>query len=367
MDRCNTCGGSTLFLGNDKYLCLYCGNEYNVRNSTPVCVSKASTTVNGVKKMDNGVDVFETNIDGVLEIEWSDDQYRHSGSGFLISKDGYALTNTHVVTHEDGKSCGEVNVRIKGQQVKASVVKLGDNQHGSGNGIDLALIKLDRLPKNAKTLTFENFDNVRIGERVFVIGNSLGYGTCITSGIVSDKCREVDGQMLLMTDCAVNGGNSGGPIFNDKGKVIGVIVSGITEAEGMNFAIPSKDAMRFISNKVSLVKKYDYADNGKSVNINCPKCGRKMKYENGWAVCDDCDTQKRLYCPHCSRDNISVLNSGNLWCDLCGKEISPSFLSSKKPTKYATPAKAPCPECNSWNTNVENGIFYCEDCGFEGG
>ena len=315
MFKCNTCGGSTLFLGNDTYRCLYCGNEYNMHNSTPTRVSKASTVV--AEKKDNGVDVFEMNVDGVLEIEWSDEQYRHSGSGFLISHDGYALTNTHVVTHEDGRSCGEVDVRIKGQQVRASVVKLGDNQHGNGNGIDLALIKLDRMPQNAKVLQFENFDNVRIGERVFVIGNSLGYGTCITNGIVSDRLREVDGQMLLMTDCAVNGGNSGGPIFNDKGRVIGVIVSGINGAEGMNFAIPSKDAMRFISNKVSIVKQYGYADNGKSVNVKCRICGSKMKYENGWAVCYDCDTQKQLYCPHCG----GGLTSKFTFCPHCGQKL----------------------------------------------
>lgn len=295
MNKCNTCGGSTVLLDNDTYRCLYCGNEYNIHNSTTPRVSKVSTTA--TEKKDNGVDVFEMNIDGVLEISWSDEHSTYSGSGFLISKDGYALTNTHVVTHANGKSCGEVTVSIKGQQLRASVVKLGDNQHGNGNGIDLALIKLEHIPVNAKALTFENFDNVRIGERVFVVGNSLGYGTCITSGIVSDKCREVDGQMLLMTDCAVNGGNSGGPMFNENGRVIGVIVSGITGAEGMNFAIPSKDAIRFIDKKL----------------------------------------------PH--------------------KESHASI----KAIKYATPAKAPCPRCKSWNTNVENGIFYCANCGYEGG
>ena len=363
MDRCNTCGGSILFLGNNTYKCLYCGNKYSVTNSDLVCIAQA-TSIHAEKK-DNGVDVFETNVDGVLEIEWSDGQYTHSGSGFLINRDGYALTNTHVVTHEDGRSCGQVDVRIKGQLIKATVVKLGDKKHGSGDGIDLALIKLDRLPANVKVLKFENFENVRIGERVFVIGNSLGHGTCITSGIVSDKCREVDGQMLLMTDCAVNGGNSGGPIFNDKGLVIGVIVSGITSAEGMNFAIPSKDAIQFISNKTSLVKRFGYEDTGKVVNIKCKSCGSKMKYDNGFAVCYDCDTQKQLYCPHCSGHNLSVLGSENLWCNTCSKEILANFLSAKA-SKYATPAKAPCPECNSWNTTVENGIFYCEECGFGG-
>jgi S1-C subfamily serine protease len=69
----------------------------------------------------------------------------------------------------------------------------------------------------------------------------------MTSGIVSDKLRNVNGKNLLMTDCAVNGGNSGGPMFNSSGKVIAVIVSGITGAEGMNFAIPSDKVLNFIS------------------------------------------------------------------------------------------------------------------------
>ena len=135
-----------------------------------------------------------------------------------------------------------------GENTEASVIKLGDCNHGSGNGIDLALIKLERVPSSAKVVKFENFDNVKNGERIFVIGNSLGHGTCITSGIVSDKLRNVNGRMRLMTDCAVNGGNSGGPIFNEKGLVIGAVVSGITAAEGMNFAIPANEVIKFIKN-----------------------------------------------------------------------------------------------------------------------
>ena len=92
----------------------------------------------------------------------------------------------------------------------------------------------------------DDFSRVRIGESIYVVGNSLGHGTCITSGIVSDRKRMVDGQMLMMTDSAVNGGNSGGPVFNTAGNVIGLIVSGIDNAEGMNFAIPSDDVLDFV-------------------------------------------------------------------------------------------------------------------------
>ena len=195
---------------------------------------------------DSGTRVFDSNIKGVLEIYWTDSSYKHSGSGFLVSTDGYAITNTHVVTHESGASCGTVNVKICNQVTTAQVVRLGDEAHGLGKGVDLALIKLASVPKEATVLKFGKFDDVRNGERVFVIGNSLGYGTCITSGIVSDRLRNVNGKMLLMTDCAVNGGNSGGPMFNEKGQVIGAVVSGISSAEGMNFAIPSDDIKKFM-------------------------------------------------------------------------------------------------------------------------
>ncbi len=261
--KCKNCGADLTENGGI-YKCRFCGKQYtendlksapapapsagNVRYESPGASGVSSRASVNSAPMDHGADIFESNVPGVLEIQWSDDQYIHSGSGLLITSDGYALTNTHVVTHETGESCEEVIVRLCGESIRAYVVALGDDKHGSGRGVDLALIKLDRVPNPAKTLVFDDFNNVRIGERVFVIGNSLGYGTCMTNGIVSDKCRNVNGRMLMMTDCAINGGNSGGPIFNDRGLVIGVIVSGITEAEGMNFAIPADTVMGFLHN-----------------------------------------------------------------------------------------------------------------------
>lgn len=239
MIKCKVCGGSCTSVGGETYRCDCCGNVFS-----PSDLPQKKTAVSA--RTDSGADVYENNIGGVLEIRWSDTRYTHSGSGFLITENGYCITNTHVVTSEDGKSCGNVTVKLKGETLSANVVTLGDYHHGNGNGVDLALIKLSRVPHDAKVLTFESSDNVRNGEAVYVIGNSLGYGTCITSGIVSDKERNVNGKWLLMTDCAINGGNSGGPIFNDKGLVIGAIVSGITSAEGMNFAIPAHTVMEFI-------------------------------------------------------------------------------------------------------------------------
>ncbi len=244
MSRCPSCGGDLIAFGSTHRYCTFCGNTYgaDASASAPKPVDN-----NQKKSFDTGANVFESNIGSVLEIQWSDGRYLHSGSGFVISADGYAITNTHVVTAENGASCGKVKVCIgENMTAEAEVRKLGDNQHGHGSGIDLALIKI-KGAGNLRPARFANFASVRNGEQVFVIGNSLGYGTCITSGIVSDKRRDVDGDSLLMTDCAINSGNSGGPMFNAAGDVIAVIVSGITGAEGMNFAIPADDVIDFIN------------------------------------------------------------------------------------------------------------------------
>ena len=287
LNQCKTCGGELILVG-DTYYCQYCENAYKAQNvqgtdgKSQMAAAKSTTKLSE----NSGVDVFEDNIDGVIEITWSDEKYRHSGSGYIISPDGYAITNTHVVTHENGESCNRVSVRVKNTETSATVMTLGDNRHGLGNGIDLALIKINDLPAGTKTMKFANFSSVRNGERVYVIGNSLGYGTCITSGIVSDKLREVDGDMLLMTDCAVNGGNSGGPMFNEKGEVIGTIVSGIDGAEGMNFAIPCNDVIDFIQKNAPAVKLTKYGSSSKV----CPNCGSSTTdVQNGINYCYTCD------------------------------------------------------------------------------
>lgn len=237
MKKCKLCGGSCESIGGGKYQCDCCGN---ISEEDFAAEAKKSivTPLN-----DNGADLFENNVNGVLEISRRTENGICSGSGFLINSMGYAITNAHVVSRDDGKSCGTCTVKIADETHNARVVAMGtENASRHCSVDDLAIVKLDRVPGKAKVLQFENYGNVRTGEKVFVIGNSLGQGTCITSGIVSDRLRGGE----LMTDCPINGGNSGGPIFNDKGLIIGAIVAGITNAEGMNFAIPSSVVMEFL-------------------------------------------------------------------------------------------------------------------------
>ena len=246
--KCKNCGGELKRKGS-QYQCTCCGKvfeeeELNAPRSNPYARETMKPVAHTREK--DGADIYEENINGVLEIYWSDGNVISSGSGFLLNKEGFAITNTHVVTTEKGQPVEPLFIKVAGEEVEASIIALGDRHHGLGDGVDLALIKLERVPYEARALRIGDFENVKIGQRVYVIGNSLGQGTCITSGIVSDKEREMEGKNLLMTDCAINGGNSGGPIFNADGEVIGAIVSSIPTAKGMNFAIPSKTVLEFI-------------------------------------------------------------------------------------------------------------------------
>lgn len=314
-ENCTKCGGE-LKADGAGLKCIFCGakfasaEELNPKHISPQTYPAAEPTNPGYS---HGVDVFDANINGVLEITWIDDQYQYSSSGFLISRDGYAITNTHVVTHENGKSCKQVCVHICGETTTADIMKLGDRNHGDGNGVDLALIKLASVPHNATVVKFESFNNVKNGERVFVIGNSLGRGTCITSGIVSDRIRNVNGKMLLMTDCAINCGNSGGPIFNEKGLVIGAVVSGITSAEGMNYAIPSSTVVQFIQN-VSNIRPLQQAPETESLYESSEERGRSDGMYTGKPTPPPPPTRPSIApCPDCG--SSATINGNFIICD----------------------------------------------------
>lgn len=240
--KCKQCGGSCRDLGNGEIRCECCGSVFSKEELIPSTMA--------IKQTNSGTNVFDKNINGVLEIRCMGQKSRWSGSGYVISKSGYAITNAHVAAEETGEPCRNITVSVSGQDVSAIVVALADDKAGSGRGIDLAMIKLSAMPREAVALTFAS-DGARNGETVFAIGNSLGEGICITRGIVSDKLRDVNGKKFIMTDCAVNGGNSGGPLFNEQGLVMGTItLQGRThsgaDAEGMNYAIPAETVKCFI-------------------------------------------------------------------------------------------------------------------------
>ena len=170
-----------------------------------------------------------------------------SGSGFLVTKDGYILTNNHVVTMSDRTTIADrVTVQMLDNRVyKARVV-------GNDPTTDVAVIKIEG--NNFPTLPLGNDTQSRVGEWVLAIGNPLGFDFTVTAGIISAKGRSLPGLLsrrndpnnysisdLIQTDAAINPGNSGGPLVNQRGEVIG-ITSAIASQNGVNagygFAIP---------------------------------------------------------------------------------------------------------------------------------
>lgn len=273
MDRiCLTCGGECVLVGDDgevsKYRCTCCDNVYYVRHGDPfptlegkrrpaptakegrpaesalpaqppVSRSAAEGGEQSAVRRSGGEEVYARCIDSVIEVRAVRGRTRFSGSGYALG-DGYAITNAHVVA-EGGRPAEKIEVYACGQTFRAVIVSLGDKF-----GDDLALLKLAGAPARLKAVKFADVGQLKNGQPLYVIGNSLGGGTCITSGIVSDRRRTLEGKPRLMTDCAVNRGNSGGPVFNEAGEVAGTIVAVTTAAEGMNYAIPADVVLAYI-------------------------------------------------------------------------------------------------------------------------
>jgi serine protease Do len=156
---------------------------------------------------------------------------RSLGSGFIISPDGYILTNAHVVEGAD-----EIDVRFTDKrELKAKVI-------GSDRRSDVALIKVDA--SGLPVVKFGDPSHLKVGEWVVAIGSPFGFDNTVTAGIVSAKGRSLPEENFvpfIQTDVAINPGNSGGPLFNMKGEVVGInsqIYSRTGGFMGLSFAIP---------------------------------------------------------------------------------------------------------------------------------
>ncbi len=166
------------------------------------------------------------------------------GSGFLISPDGYIVTNNHVV-----EGAKKVVVKlIDGRKLKAKII-------GTDKKSDLALLKINA--KNLPYLKWGDSSKIKVGEWVLAIGNPLGLDYTVTAGIISAKGRQLplsEYEDFIQTDAAINRGNSGGPLVNLRGEVIGVNAAIQTETGGfmgLGFAIPSNLAKKVIKDLMS--------------------------------------------------------------------------------------------------------------------
>jgi len=163
---------------------------------------------------------------------------RSLGSGFIVSDDGYIMTNSHVVERAD-----EVTVTLLDkEELKAKVV-------GTDPKTDIALIKID-AKKKLPHVDLGNSEKVEVGEWVVAIGNPFGLGHTVTAGIVSAKGRIIGSgpyDDFIQTDASINPGNSGGPLFNLMGEVVGINTAIVQGGQGIGFATPIQLAKSILS------------------------------------------------------------------------------------------------------------------------
>ena len=202
---------------------------YEKTKKTPETVS--SRLINTSKL--NTADTVATVADSVVDV-MADSSV---GSGVVYSKDGYIITNEHVI-----RGAKRIEVRLKNQKKYVAAIV------GVSESNDIALLKINET--NLVPVKFADYAEVRLGETVIVIGNPLGeLSGSVTDGVVSAKERlvSVDGkQMKLMQTCAeINSGNSGGGVFRLNGELVGIVVakSSVENTEGLSFVIRGPDVL----------------------------------------------------------------------------------------------------------------------------
>ena len=162
------------------------------------------------------------------------------GSGFIIKEDGIVITNNHVISNAE-----DILIRVGDKEYSAEVI-------GADPYMDLAVLKM-KTKEKFKPVSFGDSSKARVGDWVVAIGNPFGLGGTVTSGIISARNRQIGltrYEDFIQTDASINQGNSGGPLFNLKGEVIGVntaiIAPGQSGSIGIGFAIPANAASNVI-------------------------------------------------------------------------------------------------------------------------
>lgn len=214
------------------------GEDYHEfqRTSVVLAAEKITPTVVGITNMSTAYDFFQ----GRSRV-----QEMATGSGVIIDSNGYIATNNHVIDDAE-----EILVTLAtGEEISAEIV-------GADPATDLAVLKIDRTQLPAAN--FSDSDRLQVGELAIAIGNPLGlsFQQTVTVGVISalDRSIRIGEQTFsfIQTDAAINAGNSGGPLVNAVGEVVGINTAKINVAgvEGMGFAIPSNTVKRIINDLI---------------------------------------------------------------------------------------------------------------------
>ena len=213
-------------------------SQFGINELTKELANQKRDIQGEINLLKSSQDDFSGIIEEVVESVVSVRTDRSAGSGFIIDSRGYVVTNFHVI---QGARYVEVQTFDSGDY-EAEII-------GADSLTDLALLKINGFFDN---IDFADSDDVQIGEKVIAIGNPLGLSFTVTEGIVSAKNREGPNglESYIQTDVTLNPGNSGGPLINKEGDVIGINNFKIGGAESLGFALES-DVIVNVVNKIS--------------------------------------------------------------------------------------------------------------------
>ena len=274
ISTCPICGAGNLKkIGMDekdgqvfpKYKCPSCDAELSTYDkylkalkkaaaATPKVEEKSKTEIKSAPEVQPqnrtaivniAADVYNKAISSTLALIAKMEDGAMSGTGTMVSEKGYFITNAHVVTElaKNHKTILNFSEEVYGQSGEHNYRFVADLIYANP-AIDLALLKTEPN-KELVPVTFATQDAFP-GEAVYAIGNSKGEGLCIVEGIVSDVHRRIGGIDAIMISAPVTHGNSGGPVFDAEGKLIGIVQSGRTDVSAMNYVIPIKTIIDFL-------------------------------------------------------------------------------------------------------------------------
>lgn len=282
------------------------GLTQNSGSSTSVDVSGRTATQVTVKTVDgktsmSDAEVYAANVNSVVSINTSATstnffgqqvESASSGSGFILTADGYIVTNHHVIA-----DASSVKVTLyDGKSYDATII-------GSDEDYDIAVLKIDAT--GLQPVTLGDSDKLNVGDHVLAVGNPLGELTfSMSGGMVSSVNRpiNVDGTPfnMIQTDTSINPGNSGGPLFNSYGEVVGIVSAKYsnysdTSVEGLGFAIPINDVFAMIQD----IMTNGYVTNKPYLGVTAGTINQQMSQQTGltegvyiYAVQDDSAASK---------------------------------------------------------------------------
>ncbi len=233
------------------------------------------------------------------------------GSGSIVTKDGYILTNSHVVSNGDAS---EINVLLSDNKtVKAKLV-------WNDTTLDLAIIKVEA--KNLSPIDLGDSDKVKVGDKAVAIGNPLGLQlqSTVTSGIISGLNRTVSfengAQMdgLMQTDAAINAGNSGGALLNSRGELVGINTAKAGNSDGIGFAIPVNLAKKVIK---------EIAKNGKfnSVYLGITGINLDLLLQSNNIDSKTVGSEDGVYIDSVSKDARNYFRKGDIITKIDGQRV----------------------------------------------